>query len=79
MMDVDIRERIPRRIVIYLQLILAVLILITGSTLTISGVVLLPVMALAQDVLAIVGAAAMVSTGAALAGGAYIWLTGPSY
>lgn len=63
---------------IYSQLGLAMLILVTGATLVLSGLVLIPMMAFAYEVLAVVGAAAMVATGAAMAGASYLWLTGPA-
>lgn len=63
---------------IYSRLGAALLALVLGATLVLSGLVLIPMMAFAYEVLAVVGAAAMVATGAALAGGSYIWLTGPA-
>jgi len=63
---------------IYSRLGLAVLVLVLGATLVLSGLVLIPMMAFAYEVLAVVGAAAMVATGAAMAGTSYIWLTGPA-
>lgn len=63
---------------IYTRLGLAILVLVTGVTLALSGLVLIPMMAFAYEVLAVIGAAAMVATGAAMTGGSYIWLTGPA-
>jgi len=63
---------------IYSRLGLALLALVVGATLVISGLVLIPMMAFAYEVLAVVGAAAMMAVGAAMAGGSYLWLTGPA-
>jgi len=63
---------------IYSRLGLALLALVVGATLVISGLVLIPMMAFAYEVLAVVGAAAMMAVGVAMAGGSYLWLTGPA-
>lgn len=63
---------------IYSRLGLAVLALVVGATLVLSGLVLIPMMAFAYQVLPVIGAAAMVAVGAAMGGISYIWLTGPA-
>lgn len=80
-----ISERVPTpsdetrlRLSIYSRLGAAILILVLGVTLFLSGLVLIPMMAVSYNVLAVVGAALMVSIGMVLAGGSYIWLTGPA-
>jgi len=80
-----ISERVPMpsdearlRISVYSRLGAAILILVLGVTLFLSGVVLIPMMAVSYNVLAVVGASFMISVGMVLAGGSYIWLTGPA-
>ena len=77
-----ISKRLPpeedrARYKLYAKLSAAVLSLVGGATLFLSGIVIIPMMAFAYNVLSVVGSAAMVTTGLALAGGAYLWLTSP--
>lgn len=80
-----ISERVPMpsdearlRISVYSRLGAAIMILVLGVTLFLSGVVLIPMMAVSYNVLAVVGASFMISVGMVFAGGSYIWLTGPA-
>jgi hypothetical protein len=63
---------------VYATLAAAVLALLGGATLVLSGLVFIPLMAVSFNLAGIVGASAMVTVGAGLAGAAYIWLTAPA-
>jgi hypothetical protein len=80
-----VTDRIPKpsaetrlKASVYSKLALSAFVLVAGATLTLSGLVLIPMMAFAYEMLAVVGAAAMVTTGVALAGASYLWITGPA-
>lgn len=67
-----------RRIALYLKMLSIVLLFTVGATLTLSGVVLVPMMAFDGSITGVVGAASMISSGTVMSVGSYIWITAPA-
>lgn len=62
---------------LYIKFALAAIAVVVGSTLFVSAVFIIPMMALQFELLGVIGAAAMLSVGATLVSIVYIWLTAP--